>query len=282
MIAENRFSQVQGPPTAGSQGPTVSVIIPTYNRASLIGRAIQSVLDQTYQDCEIIVVDDGSTDDTGAILRSYGERIRTIRHSRNKGAGSARNTGIRQANGRYIAFLDSDDEWLRKKLEIQMEAMRTAPSVVGVVYSGTWRVKGERKWLIPKPDQIPSDERLHRSLLSGAYMVLTPAALVKKECFETWGVFDERLPALEEWELWIRLSKSFRFLFVGEPHVIWHSVPGSLSTDRKVFLVGTFRIMKKHAAEIFGNPGVLFRYLSSLARLGLGHVLGRRGSRGNG
>ena len=133
--------------------------------------------------------------------------------------------------------------------------MRTAPSPVGVVYSGTWRVKGERKWLIPQPDQIPGDEDLHGSLLSGAYMVLTPAALVKKECFETWGGFDERLPALEEWDLWIRLSKSFRFLYVGEPLVIWHSVPGSLSTDRKAFLVSTFRIMKKHSAEIFGNPG---------------------------
>lgn len=98
--------------------PTVSVVIPTYNRAHLVGRAIQSVLNQTYQDFEIIVVDDGSTDNTEEVVKSFNDpRIRYIRHDQNRGGSAARNTGIKMARGEYIAFQDSDDEWLPEKLE---------------------------------------------------------------------------------------------------------------------------------------------------------------------
>jgi GT2 family glycosyltransferase len=280
MKTDARTCQVPDTRSLGIKGPVVSVIIPTYNRASLIGRAIQSVIDQTYQDLEIIVVDDGSTDGTGDILRRYDERIRSFRHPQKKGAGSARNTGIRQAKGQYLAFLDSDDEWLEKKLETQIEAFRTASPMVGVVYTGTWRVKGEKRWLIPNPAEVPGDGALRGSLLSGTYMVLTPAALVKKECFEALGGFDERLTALEEWDLWIRLSKRYRFLYVDEPLVIWHSVPGSLSTNRKAFLVSTIKILEKNTSEILRKPGVLLRHLFRLMRLGVGHILHQGGFRG--
>ena len=101
--------------------PVVSVIIPTYNRAHLIGRAIRSVLDQTYQDWELIVVDDASTDDIPGIVKGFTDgRVKYIRHDENKGAAAARNTGIQAARGAYIAFLDSDDEWLPEKLERQV------------------------------------------------------------------------------------------------------------------------------------------------------------------
>jgi len=97
---------------------TVSVIIPTYNRAHLVGRAIRSVLNQTYQDFEIIVVDDCSTDNTEEIVKGFNDhRIRYMRHDRNRGGSAARNTGIKASQGKYIAFLDSDDEWLLKKAE---------------------------------------------------------------------------------------------------------------------------------------------------------------------
>ena len=118
--------------------PVVSVIIPTYNRAHLIGRAIRSVLDQTYQDWELIVVDDASTDDIPGIVKGFTDgRVKYIRHDENKGAAAARNTGIQAARGAYIAFLDSDDEWLPEKLERQVQAFESSDAQVGVIYTGT-------------------------------------------------------------------------------------------------------------------------------------------------
>lgn len=130
-----------------NKNPTVSVIIPTYNRAHLVGRAIQSVLNQTYKDFELIIVDDGSTDNTEDIIKKYqkkDERIKYIRRKKNKGGSVARNTGINAAIGEYIAFLDSDDEWLTEKLERQMKVFKSTSSEVGVVYSGFFRINDRR------------------------------------------------------------------------------------------------------------------------------------------
>ena len=127
--------------------PTVSIIIPTYNREQLLGRAIKSVLAQTYQDFELIIVDDGSTDNTERLVKSFNsEKTRYIRHRKNKGPAAARNTGIRSAKGDYIAFQDSDDEWMPEKLEKQMRAFTTAPPEVGVVYTSYYSTinKGKR------------------------------------------------------------------------------------------------------------------------------------------
>lgn len=118
------------------KNPTVSVIIPTHNRANLIGKAIDSVLDQTCQDFEIIVIDDGSTDNTAEIVKGFDDfKIHYISHELNRGTSAARNTGIKASRGEYIALLDSDDEWLPEKLDRQVEVLQDEPSEVGVVYS---------------------------------------------------------------------------------------------------------------------------------------------------
>ena len=123
------------PMLAFLDGPAVSVIIPTFNRAYCLRRSIDSVLAQTFTDFELIVVDDGSTDNTSALLETIGDpRLRVLRHPTNKGVAGAINTGIRNAKAAIIALQDSDDEWVETKLEYQMEVMRTADDKLGVIY----------------------------------------------------------------------------------------------------------------------------------------------------
>jgi len=205
-----------------NKNPTVSVIIPTYNRAHLIGKAIQSVLNQSYQDFEIIVLDDCSTDDTEELIKELekkDERIRYIWHEKNKGPAASRNSGINAAKGRYIAFLDSDDEWLPEKLYKHMMVFKDSKKKVGVVYSGFLKIKNSKKVYIPSPHVIKKEGNIHKELLKGNF-IGTPAAIVRKECFRKIGNFDIRIPYLEDWELWIRISKYYEFKYIPEPLVI--------------------------------------------------------------
>ena len=228
----------------------VSVIIPTYNRAHLMGRAIQSVLNQTYQDFEIIVVDDASTDNTEEAVRSLkDERIRYIRHEKNKGAGAARNTGIRAANGEYIAFQDSDDEWLPEKLEKQMKVFENAPPEVGVVYTGFWRIEKNKKNYIPSSWVTQKNGNIHKELLKGNF-IGTPATLIKRECFKKVGLFDEYFSALEDWELWIRISKYYHFKFINELLVVSYYTPNSVNNNQDALIRALKLILEKHFEDI--------------------------------
>jgi glycosyltransferase involved in cell wall biosynthesis len=166
------------------KNPTVSVIIPTYNRENLIGRAIYSVLKQTYQDFEIIVIDDDSTDNTREVIKEFqrkDKRIKYIKHGKNKGGSAARNTGIREAKGKYIAFQDSDDEWLSGKLEKQIKMFKKAPLEIGVIYTGFWRIEEDKKEYIPSDKIIKKEGDIHIELLKGNF-VTTQSIVVRKEC----------------------------------------------------------------------------------------------------
>jgi glycosyltransferase involved in cell wall biosynthesis len=235
--------------------PTVSVIIPMYNRAHLIGRAIQSVLNQSYQDFEIIVVDDGSTDNTEKVIREFQEqdkRIIYIRHEKNKGAATARNTGITAAKGEYIAFQDSDDEWFSKKLEKQMNVFAIAPVEVGVVYTGFWRIEKDKKNYIPSSWVTQKEGKIHKELLKGNF-VTTQSIVTRKECFEKSGMFDESLPRLQDWELVIRLSKYYDFKCVDEPLLISYYQPYSISANRKALVRALELILEKHFEDLKKN-----------------------------
>ena len=167
----------------------ISIIVPTYNRANLIGRAIKSILNQTYQNFEIIVVDDGSQDNTEETVKIFGDRrIIYLKHKTNKGAGTARNTGIKTAKSEYIAFLDSDDEWLPKKIEKQIRKIKEASVNVGVIYTGYWIIMDNKKLLgkIPKKRGNIFEDELFEDQVSP-----TSCVLVKRECFEKAGFFDE-------------------------------------------------------------------------------------------
>lgn len=191
----------------------VSVVMPTYNRAHLIGAAIQSALDQTFQDFELIVVDDGSTDATEAVVKGLDDpRIRYL-YQENRGIGGARNNGIRQAEGQYIAFLDSDDVWLPEFLALGVEVLEANPGV-GLVYAKAQAIddNGNLMAQIRGALQKYQDDTL-KSVLYGDFICII-ACLVRRRCFDRVGLFDESLKAREDWDMWARMAKYYRFTHI--------------------------------------------------------------------
>ena len=185
--------------------PLVSVIIPTYNRGRVVGEAVDSVLAQAYSNYELIVVDDGSTDNTASILKAYGRRIHVLRQQ-NRGVSAARNTGIRSAAGDLIAFLDSDDLWLPSKLGHQVAFFQQHPDAVACQTEETWIRNGVR--VNPgKRHRKPSGMIFEPSL--ELCLVSPSAVMIRRSLFDRVGLFDESLPACEDYDLWLRISCRF-------------------------------------------------------------------------
>jgi glycosyltransferase involved in cell wall biosynthesis len=184
--------------------PKISVIIPTFNRAALIGDAIQSVIAQTYLDWEAIVIDDGSMDDTRSVVENFADpRIRYL-YQENKGLPGARNTGIRSARGEYIAFLDSDDLFMPHKLEIQLRMLEERPDL-GLVAGGHLEIDQKMQILREvRPWQSQSMFELSNWVQGCPFIV--NAVLVRREWLERVNLFDENMPYVEDWDLWLRIS----------------------------------------------------------------------------
>lgn len=197
--------------------PTVSVIIPTYNRVHLVGRAIKSVLNQTYQDFEIIVVDDASTDNTEGVVKALGDsRIRYIQHEQNRGGSAARNTGIKAAHGEYIAFLDSDDRFEPMKIAAQIDVFnRSEDENMVLVYTGCRSVelRSDKVRGLTRPRKRGN---IHKDILLANCVGTTSSILVKAGIIREIGGFDESLAANQDWELYFRLSKDHAFDYVDE------------------------------------------------------------------
>jgi len=246
-----------------AKNPTVSVIIPTYNRAHLVGRAIRSVLNQTYQDFELIVVDDASTDNTEEVIRSFDDnRIRYIRHDENKGAAAARNTGIRAARGWYIAFQDSDDEWMPTKLEKQIKALENAPAKVGVVYTDMWRIYSGKKKYWHSPIIAPQDGIIYEEALDWRVMGIgIGTAVIKRECFDRAGLFDERLPRYIDFELFVRLSKYCCFYQINEPLVNYYASPRSISFSNEASIKALMLLVEKYFEDMDKKSLAKYYYL---------------------
>jgi len=198
--------------------PQVSVVIPTYNRATLIGETLDSVLAQTYCDFEIIVVDDGSTDNTSAIINTgYKDLVRYIRQE-NAGQATARNTGIRIANGTYIAFLDDDDLWLPHKLARQMPLFESNPATVWV-YCDAQVFDDITGQPLHNFSQInpPHVGQVASHLLQRDF-IASPTPIIRRDIFEKVGYFDEsdQLRRREDWEMWLRLAVTCAVDYVPE------------------------------------------------------------------
>jgi glycosyltransferase involved in cell wall biosynthesis len=228
--------------------PQVSVIIPTYNRAHLLSRAIKSVLNQTFQDFEIIIVDDASTDDTDKLVASFHDnRIRYIQHEKNRGGGAARNSAITQAQGDYIAFLDSDDEWLPEKLEKQMKFFENAPATLGLVAAGALDIREN----IPYQKYIPMLRgNLAQRILIDNCVGLNGIVLVRKECFSKVGLFDENLRGSEDWDLWIRIAQHYEVDFTPDILLRYYPQPDSMIRDHDAG-IGAHKIIFKKYQHLF-------------------------------
>jgi glycosyltransferase involved in cell wall biosynthesis len=196
--------------------PLVSVIIPTYNRDWIVQEAIDSVLDQDFTDYELIVVDDGSDDNTPTLLAAYGSAI-TVLDQSNRGVSAARNHGIAAASGQLIAFLDSDDLWMPRKLSTQVEFFKGHPDVVISQTQERWIRNGVR---------VNPGQRHHK--FSGlifehslALCLVSPSAvMLKKSLLDDVGVFDEQLPACEDYDLWLRISCRYPVHLIDAPLII--------------------------------------------------------------
>jgi glycosyltransferase involved in cell wall biosynthesis len=237
--------------------PLVSVIVPTYNRAKTIKRSIDSVLQQTYTNFELIIVDDGSTDDTEGIVRNINDqRIQYIKCTKNGGANKARNIGIKASQGTFIAFQDSDDDWYPDKLEKQVEIMQKVLPSVGVVYSGYFRIMNDSSTYIP-PDTIGQLEGDVSSELLKHNFVGTPTMLIRKECFEKVGLFDEQLPRFQDWELSIRLSKHYHFKYMNEATINAYVQTDSITSNNQAQITAFRMIFEKHYKD-FSKDKKLF------------------------
>lgn len=197
----------------------VSVIIPTYNRADLLPMTVESVFAQTYKNYEIIIVDDGSTDNTKEIVEPYLSKS-NIRYfyQENRKQASARNNGIRNSEGEYIAFLDSDDLWHPEKLDLQVKVLEEHPEV-GLVYSNQSLLQEDSsKDEVRYPPGVLKSGNIFKDLLIRKFYCSTSGLLVRKSVLDDVGFFDESLRnALEDWELSLRISKKYKAFCVDKP-----------------------------------------------------------------
>ena len=195
----------------------ISVVIPTYNRANTIERALQSVLAQTRSAQEIIVVDDGSTDDTAELIETKFADSVVYHYQSNRGVSHARNTGIKIASGDWIAFLDSDDEWLPGKLQAQVEALNKQSDYLFCHTDEIWMRNGKR--VNPMNKHGKSGGHIFERCLP--LCVISPSSvLMRKSLFEIIGWFDESMPACEDYDYWLRFCSQYPVLYVDVPQLV--------------------------------------------------------------
>jgi glycosyltransferase involved in cell wall biosynthesis len=248
--------------------PLVSVIIPTYNRAHIINRAIESVLSQTLIDWELIIVDDGSVDDTWSLLEKYAREnnnIKVYRHEKNKGISAARNTAIGHSRGTYLAFLDSDDTWFPEKLQKQIAVFKQGPPDLGLVYTGAIFINERTGISRVKHARIQGkifQQQLAFNPIGGPSRVM-----VSRESFISSGSFDEQPAFFEDWDLWIRITKKYQVAAISEPLVNYLESDDSISVNTDKLI--TVYKMLWHKYNIEQAP----RWIRGAHYLRLGHRL---------
>lgn len=245
----------------------VSVIVPVYNRAGYVCEAIESILNQSYREVEVVLINDGSTDDTIDVLMRYQNTHPTrviVIDQKNSGQVVARNNGIKKASGKYIAFLDSDDTWAENKLELQMPLF--SEKDVGLVYSGIYNIDENGKLIDEElcDSALVDDIYYHlliRNRMTGGTVV------VSREALDKVGLFDEAFSAAENWDLWLRISKHFKARLVNQPLVYYRKHPGNMSKDFNLMISAKEAILNKHTNPNESDSKALAAFVEAQADL---------------
>lgn len=249
----------------------VSVIMPVYNRATLVPQAIDSILSQTYGNVEVMAINDGSTDNSLEVLREYEERwpdkIRVIDQN-NQGQVIARNNGIKASRGEYIAFLDSDDRWLPEKLKLQLP--RFTPEV-GLVYCGVEFIDEAGQVTGVEPCDPELEGNIYPQLLVQNRMT-GGTVVIRKDVLDEVGLFDSDFKAAENWDLWIRICRKYNAALVNKPLVQYRRHGGNMSGDFNLMISAKKKIMEKHCNRRSSDPAI--RKNSALAEANYHYRLG--------
>jgi len=227
----------------------VSIIIPAYNQSHYLGEAIQSVLDQSYTELEIFVVDDGSTDDTPQVAQSFGDRRIHYLYQENRGLSAARNTGIRNSNGEYLSFLDSDDKFLPDKLAILVDELESHPEIC--LAAGQAILIDENGQSIGKPFDKPIPSDLRKLLIGNPLHV--GSVILRRDCQERVGYFDEGLRSYEDWDMWLRLAKAgFQMRWVPRPVSYYRFHTAQMTRIGSQMTKATFAVLD----HVFDDPNL--------------------------
>jgi glycosyltransferase involved in cell wall biosynthesis len=235
-----------------ARAPEISVIIPAYNASRTVGATVDSVLAQSFADFELLVIDDGSQDETGDVVAERDDpRVNCVR-TENGGVSAARNRGLELARGSYVAFLDADDAWEPTKLERQHGTMSERPEV-GLCFASTQHVGDDLRPIALHPAPQRSDYSEGNIIAGSASSVMARTSAIQEA-----GPFDPRLSLCADWDMWLRMSVITRFLGVDEPLVLYRTVPGTMSGDPKVLERDTFAMLDKfYANPASGGYGAL-------------------------
>ena len=229
----------------------VSIIIPCYNHGHFLGDAIQSALGQTYPNKEVIVVDDGSTDETSSVVANFDNAVHYI-YQENRGLSAARNTGIEEANGEYVAFLDADDLW-HSNFIIYLLPVLIGDIELGAVYCGSQFIDVSGRLLPQKQTKVVTPRELFRELAGGNFF-MPHCWLIRRVCLDKVGGFDTKLRSCEDFDMWLRISRQFRV--AGIPEVLAYSrvVPGSMSSHAARMFENHLAVVDKHFGDWNGDP----------------------------
>jgi glycosyltransferase involved in cell wall biosynthesis len=223
----------------------VSAILPAFNCSSFLAAAIDSALGQQGMDVEVVVVDDGSNDDTPAVMASYRGRIIALRQA-NRGPSAARNAGIAATRGEFVAFLDADDTWEPGKTLTQVAYLERHPAC-GLVFCDVFRMSQAGRRLAPivgaHAPQIPVGKCLPELFLGNR--VLIPGVMVRRSVLDLVGVFDESLRSAEDYDLWLRIAEVAEIGFLPEPLASWREREGQASRQRDAMLRGELLVLEK-------------------------------------
>ena len=249
-----------------SRSPFFTVIIPTFNRASVLPRAIESVLTQTFQDFELIVIDDGSNDETASVLSNYSDRIKFMK-TQNRGVSAARNLGVAKTEGKFLAFLDSDDEWLPKKLEVQKKCLDENKTSKIIHSDEIWIRNGKRV------NQMKKHRKQGGAFFERALQLclISPSAVViERDFYLKHKGFDESFEVCEDYDLWLRMKSD---PLVGE--VLYHNEPlirkyggHDDQLSRKYYAMDLWRVRSMYRLALKGElrPNHLEVLLSTLIK----------------